>query len=1131
MKAQRTQNGSSAVRSSHFAKLLGATLAIWVSAFVFVSPADAAAPAWSISSIESPENYAPGSAALLELFATNVGNQATGGAPIVFEAELPAGLEFGSAYLQDNSHIHGELPICSYSGRNAVCETTHEIPPGRYLQMESKIIVDKNASEGVGGILVTVSGGNSEVVSSERPVHIQAQPVPFSFVAGLSAPLTDRESGTTTLAGAHPYQQTLDFGFPIEESQNEDGKGIKANSGHPREVIVDLPRGMAVNPSATPVRCREREFPQCPDASQLGVFTLGTYIGFNASFDSPLYNMVPPPGYPAEFAFNVQQNTNIYIHILGGVRSEGDFGLQASVRDIPALGNDPIFNNYTQLWGDPSADIHSQVRGKCVNGFDAEGFFLPGFPEGCPKVSHQKAPLITTPTDCSGQPPVTEVHADSWEEPSKFISASYQNSDLQGEPLSLSGCNQIAYEPTLDARPTTSVADSPSGLDVTVHQPQEEPGEEPLAGRATGELKDATVTLPPGLVANPAQADGRAGCSLSEIGFLSEDPEPGIHFSKTPDSCPDTAKLGTVEVSTPLLAQYEHEGTERVDDPETGAPIPRPLHGAVYLAKPFDNPFGSLLAIYLSINDPRSGTIAKIAGRVQPDPQTGQLTTVFEENPELPLEDIRLHLFSGARASLVTPPACATYTTNATLTPWSAPETADAHPSSSFQISSSPDGGSCPDSAGAAPKTLSFTAGTESPAAGAFSPFSLKLSRPDGSQRLAGFDLTLPPGLSGRLAGVATCSDQAIAAAEARSGVKEGARELANPSCPADSRLGTVTVAAGPGPSPLHVSGSAYLAGPYKGAPLSMAVITPAVAGPFDLGVVVVRAALYVEPETARIHAVSDPFPQILDGIPLDLRSVSVNLDRPSFTINPTSCNTLGFTGTAETAFGQAVPLAERFQAGGCQALPFKPALSLALKGSIKRSSTPRLVATLKAKPGEANIARAQVKLPHAVFLDQAHIRTICTRVQFTADTCPAGSVYGKAEATTPLLGYPLTGSVYLRSNPAHLLPDLVAKLKGPASQPIEVDLVGKTDAVKGALRNTFEAVPDAPVSRFRLELFGGKRGLVEMSGGFCAGRKASVQLDGQNGKVHDTRPVVKAKCPKPRHRHRGDGRGGPRSK
>jgi hypothetical protein len=326
--------------------------------------------------------------------------------------------------------------------------------------------------------------------------------------------------------------------------------------------------------------------------------------------------------------------------------------------------------------------------------------------------------------------------------------------------------------------------------------------------------------------------------------------------------------------------------------------------------------------------------------------------------------------------------------------------------------------------------------------------------------------------------------------------------------------VGTADVAAGSGITPIHVGAHAYLAGPYKGAPLSVVVITPAVAGPFDLGVVTTRVALNVDPETAKIHAVSDPLPQILDGIPLDVRSISLELGRPSFTLNPTSCDPSSVLGSATSALGGSAALSSPFQVGGCNTLPFKPNLAISIKGATKRGGHPALKAVATAKPGEANIGRVSVALPPTEFLDQGNIKTICTKVQFAANQCPAASIYGKATAITPLLDSPLSGPVYLRSS-THKLPDLVVALKGPASQPIEVVLAGKIDTFHKGLRNTFEAVPDAPVSKFVLEMQGGpKKGLIENSANICkADNKATVLMDGQNGKVHDTEPVLKTSC------------------
>jgi len=1056
-------------------------------------------PVWSISVVPVPANLIAGGEGSFVAKATNVGGAPTS-APTIIEFEVPAGLTAGGAQL---THQTGIEPVpCELQPSVVVCEATVPVAAANTLVAEIGVQADLGLATPPVVEASVKSEGTVEARAATSPA-LQSGPVPFGFLSPLQAPFTEEDGAAAFLAGSHPYQQTVSFEFPTRVIN---GRG-KGGAGHVRDVHVELPAGLIADPSASPVLCTELQFEgnECPAASAVGTLEVPVELpGATSISNTALYNLVPPPGYPAALGSNVVED-GLFVHVLPSVRSEGDYGISVDIPDILALPAHPVFGSQTQVWGDPSSPLHDNNRDGCSE--------RPSDSITCP-VAPQPTAFWTLPSNCSGVPLTTKASADSWEEPGLFHTSSYQSADLTGNPVSITDCGSLQFSPTIAATPTTDLADSPSGLDVDLHQPQQtDKGQ-----RSDPPLRDATVTLPAGMAVNPSQADGLDACSEQQIGLLGEDAEPGIHFDKTPNSCPDASKLGTVEVTTPLLAQRDAEHRLELD-PETGRAIPRPLHGGLYLARPFANPFGSLLALYLTVEDPETGTIAKLAGEVSADPETGQLTTVFRENPQLPIEDIRLHLFGGARGSLITPLTCGTHTTTTDLKPWSAPETPDAAPTSGFQTGQEPGGGACPASEAAAPNSPSFSAGTLSPQAGAYSPFVLKVSREDGSQRLTGIDTMLAPGLSGKLAGIPQCSEAQIAQAAARSHPEEGRPERESPSCPLATEVGLVTVGAGAGPTPFYTQGHAYLAGPYKGAPVSLAIITPAVAGPFDLGTVVTRVALYVNPDTAQIHAVSDPLPTILDGIPLDVRSVALKMDRPNFTLNPTSCDPLAITGTATSALGQGAALSQRFQVGGCRGLAFKPRLSLRLKGSVKRSSNPRLIATLKAKPGEANVAAARVKLPHPVFLDQAHIRTICTRVQFAADACPPGSVYGKAKAKTPLLDQPLTGSVYLRSS-SHALPDLVAKLRGPASQPIEIDLAGRTDAVKAALRNTFEAVPDAPVTSFRLELFGGKRGLVEMSQGFCADRHATVQLTGQNGKVYETRPVVAAKCPKPKKNH-----------
>jgi hypothetical protein len=609
-----------------------------------------------------------------------------------------------------------------------------------------------------------------------------------------------------------------------------------------------------------------------------------------------------------------------------------------------------------------------------------------------------------------------------------------------------------------------------------VHVPQNEnPG-----GLASASLEDAKVVLPDGMTISPSSASGLEACSRSQVDL--EGPGPA--------ACPQGSKIGAVEIDTPLLE--------------------RPLKGGVFLARQLENKFGSLLAIYLAVSDPQTGVVIKLPGKIETGPN-GQVIATFDENPQLPFEDLQVEFFGGPRASLTTPAACGTYTTQAEFAPWSG--TASVSSTSSFQITSGPNGSPCPNG-GFDPK---LSAGTTNPVAGRYSPFVLNLSREDGTQQLSTITADLPKGLLGKLAGIPYCADAALAGVSEAEGT--GAAQLANPSCAVASQVGSVSVGAGAGPSPFYVNtGKVYLAGPYKGAPLSLAIVTPALAGPFDLGNVVVRSALQVNPETTQITAVTDPLPTILHGIPLDLRSVAVSINREGFTLNPTSCEPMEVTSTIGGTGGGVAHPSSHFQVGSCEALGFAPKLALSLKGGTTRAKNPALKAVLTAPSGQANIRKVQTILPKSVFIDSRHVNNPCTRVQFAAgagngSACPAKSILGKATAYSPLLSEPLTGKVYFRSNGGERkLPDLVASLGGQ----IHVNLVGFIDSVKqkgtqgSRVRNTFAAVPDAPVSRFVLELQGGKKGLIQNSTNLCKStNEATVKMNGQNGKAHEFETVV----------------------
>jgi hypothetical protein len=1074
------------------------------------SQASAATPAFKLDGIHLPTNFVPGSEGRLFLLAANVGGAPTS-SPLTLTDTLPVGLDPVNTE-EVTTDPNAPDPECVIADQTVTCTADGPIAPGHQLEVRIIIDVDPLLSEGELEDEATLTGGGALDVSVDTTTTVSGTPATFSFLpqreGGPNSQFSDPDGISVSAAGSRPYQLTTSLGFPTEEPEK-----VLVSAGHPRDITIDFPRGLVLNPTATPVLCTEAELvtmvsPGCPTASAIGTVTVVTFEAASAkAATSPLYNMVPPPGQPAAVAFDAA-SVGVFVHLSGEVRSDGDFGISSFSRDTLALTFHPVFGARADLWGKPSDPAHDDARGICAFGINTEK--ETGKPLPCP-VPETKTALLTTPGDCPAKAIETRFAANSWEQPSAFIEGGYENPSL------LSGCNELDFEPKIEAKPSTTLTDSPSGLDFNLHQPQQTDFET----RATSVAKDVALTLPEGLVVNPSAAQGQQACSSAQIGLLTGVGQTPINFSKAPASCPDAAKLGTVEVRTPLLAEVDESKTKILRDPE-GQPIPRTLQGAVYLAKPFDNPFGTLLALYLDVEDPLSGTVAKFAARVSADPVTGRLTNTLIEAPQLPIEDVRVTTFQGSRAALRTPAACATYTASARLVPWSAPEGPTLTESDSFALGAAPGGGACPASPETAPNNPGFVAGTVDPQAGAFSPFVLRVSREDGSQPISGFEATLPAGLTAKLAGVPYCSEAQIAQAQSRNRPEEGAVEQASPSCPAASEVGSVDVAAGAGPTPLHTSGRVYLAGPYKGAPLSFVIITPAIAGPFDLGTVVVRTAAYLNPETAVVRAVSDPLPTILEGIPLDLRQAVVKMDRPDFTLNPTSCEPKSILATTTSVFAQPATMTRHFQAGGCGSLGFKPKIDIRLKGSTKRTGHPALRAVATFRAGDANTERAAVTLPPSAFLDQAHIGTVCTRVQFAAKQCPKRSIYGFAKATTPLLDKGLEGPVYLRSS-NHELPDLVVALAGQ----VEVVLAGRVDSINGGIRNTFEAAPDAPVTRFVLEMQGGKKGLLQNSENLCGKKSyATVKLRAHNGRIHNFKALVKNDCKKKKKKKGGKGKG-----
>jgi hypothetical protein len=563
-----------------------------------------------------------------------------------------------------------------------------------------------------------------------------------------------------------------------------------------------------------------------------------------------------------------------------------------------------------------------------------------------------------------------------------------------------------------------------------------------------------------------------------------------ISFDASEPRCPESSKVATGEIETPVLKNK--------------------LDANFYLAKQSDNPFNSLFAGYLVASG--QGVTIKVPAKIDVDPATGQVTTTFTQNPQQPFEDLELHFKGGNRGLLTTPDKCGTYASTYELTPWSGNPPVKGQ--SEFTLD---------ENCGAKPFAPGFHAGSETALAGSFTTFATQVTNEPGAPDLTRISVDLPEGLSAKLAGVATCPDAALSSLPTGPGT--GAAQIAGPSCPASSQIGTVQAGAGSG-SPFYVkTGKAYLAGPYKGAPLSLAVLTPAVAGPFDLGNVLVRVPISLDRKTARAHAVSDPIPTSLQGIPLDLRDVRVLLDRQGFALNPTSCEPKSADGVIEGTGGASANVSDRFQVGECAALGFKPKLSLKLKGGTKRGDHPALSAVFRPRPGDANASYVQVALPKSEFLDQGHIGTVCTRVQFDANACPKASIYGSVTAQTPLLDQPLTGNVYLRSS-SNELPDLVMDLRGPASQPIHLEADGRIDSIKGGIRTTFEFVPDAPITRVVLKMKGAKKGLLQNSRDICAQTfKANASFAAHNGRTLTAQPEMQARCKGSARKGKGHGK------
>jgi hypothetical protein len=980
----------------------------------------------------------------------NAGSKPVEASTVLTDA-LPAGVMVQHVHFFWSEFGEDLAGLCPSVTSPVKCEFPIELQPDDELRLEVFVTVDEPAASSLTNSATVSAPGvasvSTEPARSTNPVGSSPAafgPGRFDFSAfGVDGSLDSQ-------AGDHPYELTTTIGLNTALKTRPDAVFGATSVEDPKDVVTSLPVGFVGSILAAP-QCTFAQLASntqagsggCPSDTIVGHILTEPING--DSINGPIYNMTPERGVPAEFAY-VDVLAGPHVFYARVVPTGKGYVLQATNPEIPQI---PLTYIVVTFYGDPAGKQEELARR-----------------EGKEVSAKAQIPFFTNPTDCTGEEPTATIYMDSWQHPAKLNpdgTAANLNeaawAKMESKSPAVTGCNLLSFPAELSAQPTTRESDKPSGLEFELKLPQSESVGVP----ATPTLKKAVVTLPEGFTVNPAAGDGLQACSEAQIGWLG-----GTHlnFSPAAPQCPDASKIGSLELETPL--------------------IPHKLEGEMFLAAQDENPFNTTLAAYVVVDDPITGVLVKIAGEFLPDPHTGRLTAIFDENPNLPFSDLKLHFFGGPRAELATPESCGTFTITTELFPYSFEEgELPATPFDNFLIDEACPGGFSP----------SFTAGSTNLQAGSYTPFVASFGRSDTDQELAGLTLTLPPGLLAKVAGVPLCGE-----ADANAGT-----------CPAASQVGTVKTGVGPGPNPLFVSGKAYLTGPYNGGPYGLSVVVPAVAGPYNFGTVVVRQSLRIDAHTAQVTDVSDPFPTIIAGIPLRLRRVDVTLDRQGFTFNPTNCSKLGFNGSITgsplgaprslsanvgyaTQPGSTSPFATSFQVSNCATLAFKPDFKVAVTGNTSKQNGAGLSVKLsypKAPFGsQANIGRVKVELPVQLPSRLTTLQQACLAATFDAnpESCPAASIIGHAKVITPVLPVPLEGRAYFVSHGGEQFPDLTIVLKGNG---ITVQLVGTTFInKKGITSTTFKSPPDVPFDTFELTLPQGKDSALAANTNLCAATK-----------------------------------------
>ncbi|MGA9874323.1 MAG: hypothetical protein WBQ21_00755 [Solirubrobacteraceae bacterium] len=1084
----------------HRSVLATVVLALCCVVLCGVGQAFAAAPWWHVTVISAPASPND-TEAVVELDIANLGDATAGGVldenvlsgktPITITDQLPVGVTATHVYAEGGGGTlnkyggrinNPSLAQCTIEEQTVTCHYGIPVRPYEHMVIVIRIKVAQGAARGENE--ATVSGGGAATVTSRRPLDLETSP-PYGVQTYELAP--EEEGGlANTQAGSHPFQLTTTLMFNTQAVYIEGKESLIEHESGPevqplaltKNLRFNLPAGLIGNPTPLP-KCSLREFTllgkggQCPNNTVVGVAspiltTTNGLLWAPEVYTTPLFSLEPSVGEPAKFGF---QSPIGPVVLDASVRTGGDYGVVITVPDITqGFG---LIGNLVTFWGVPDDSRHDNSRNVQCLSEGNQSAIVGGLEPSCP-VSEKPQPLLIMPTSCLG-PLHTSVEADSWSQIGDFTAPfeyTFQNS--ADEPFGEDGCNRLSFEPSVSLTPDGQQASTPTGLSVGIHVPQESSLNP--TGLAESSVKNTTVTLPAGVGLNPAGADGLLACSTEQVAL----------DSPAPISCPEASKVGTVEISTPLL--------------------PNPLIGAAYLAAQEANPFGSLIALYLVVEDKTAGVLVKLAGEVKPDPVTGQLVSTFKETPQLPFEDLSLHFFGGSRAPLGTPALCGGYMTTASIEPWSGNAPVDS--SSEFQITSGPNGTRC---SNPLPFDPTLTTGSLNIQAGAFTPFTMTMSREDGNQNLDAIQLKMPSGLLGTLSDVKLCGE-----AEGDAGT-----------CGPESLIGETTVSVGLGGNPYTVKGGkVYITGPYEGAPYGLSIVNPAKAGPFNLGQVVVRAKIEVNPENAALTITSDPtgpyaIPQIIDGIPLQIKHVNVSINRPDFTFNPTNCAPQEIGGALTSSQGATSVLHVPFQVTNCAVLKFKPIFTISTSGKTSRKNGASLNVKLtypKAAFGtQANIGKVKVDLPKQLPSRLTTLQKACPASVFEANpaACPPESRVGSATATTPVLPVRLEGPAYFVSHGGQKFPELIVALSGEG---VTVYLHGETFiSPAGITSSTFRTLPDVPIGVFELKLPQGPDSALAANGNLCTSKLTMPTIFvGANGvSLKQSTPITATGCPK----------------